>query len=144
MLVASTAFTATYVYQNTFCGVMLGGSILNALMGKLLKRIIRFDRPSSSGKRNTSYGMPSSHANSLFFYVSYLSTASYHCSLHDGWSTSLVFGALVSYALSICYYKVCVNMDHSLEQVLAGIAQGSIVGVLCYHSALPYIREVYA
>ena len=54
---------------------MLICAIINALLGKVLKLIIGVRRPLNSDKRYVSYGMPSSHANSLFYYVSFLGNA---------------------------------------------------------------------
>ena len=47
------------------------GSLLNAALGKVLKLFLSQPRP--DGSRRPSYGMPSSHANSLFFFATFLS-----------------------------------------------------------------------
>ena len=46
------------------------GAITNAIFGKILKRIINEARP--KGARLIDPGMPSSHAQSLFYFATYL------------------------------------------------------------------------
>ena len=49
------------------------GAVLNALLSKVLKRLLNEARP--AGAPLADPGMPSSHAQSLFFFASYLSVA---------------------------------------------------------------------
>lgn len=46
----------------------ISAAVGNAVFGKVIKSIIRQPRPSNSPK--SGYGMPSSHAQSLFFFFS--------------------------------------------------------------------------
>ena len=47
------------------------GAVINAICSKLLKNIFKMPRPNESNKDG--YGMPSSHAQSLFYFLSILS-----------------------------------------------------------------------
>jgi dolichyldiphosphatase len=61
----------TLIYRHDALAIMtLAGAIANALLGKVLKRIIKEERP--PGAPVSDPGMPSSHANSIFFFFSFL------------------------------------------------------------------------
>lgn len=48
--------------------IMMG--VFNGFLSKVLKRVFKQDRPETSSEKG--YGMPSSHAQSLFYFVSFL------------------------------------------------------------------------
>jgi len=69
-LVSGSAF-ATLLYRRDVPTVtFLVGAVLNALLSKVLKRAINARRP--EGARLSDPGMPSSHAQSLFFFGGFL------------------------------------------------------------------------
>lgn len=77
---------------------MLLGAVTCAFVGKVLKRVLRVSRPEDFAgmnknrflgrvlgfrwPRGQSYGMPSSHANALFYFVSFLTLESLYT---DAW-----------------------------------------------------------
>eukprot|EP00967_Tisochrysis_lutea_P039735 scaffold47636_cov29-Tisochrysis_lutea.AAC.3 len=72
--IVSGASALTLLWRRDMATVLcLCGAILNALLSKVLKRLINEARP--EGARLTDPGMPSSHAQSLFFFASYISAA---------------------------------------------------------------------
>lgn len=49
------------------------GGVINAILSKVLKNIFKIPRPKDSGEDG--YGMPSSHAQSLFYFFSIVATS---------------------------------------------------------------------
>ena len=70
-VVSGTAFATLCWRRDLPTASCIFGAVLNALLGKVLKRIFNSSRP--TGAALTDPGMPSSHAQSLFFFASYLS-----------------------------------------------------------------------
>ena len=105
----------------------------------MFKVLIGHKRPSDSNKSFVSYGMPSSHANSLFFFVCYLTIASiYNNGIYKGILVGIV---LTCYALIVCYSRIYITMDHTLLQIIAGVLQGLINGYISYIYVLPMITN---
>ena len=72
--VVSVCAALTLAYRRDAASALcIVGAVLNALLSKVLKRVLNMSRP--TGARLADPGMPSSHAQSLFFFASYLSTA---------------------------------------------------------------------
>jgi len=113
---------------------MLVCAVLNALLGKILKILIGKRRPENSKKQT--YGMPSSHANCLSFFVAYLTMAATDIlSLYDA---VLVCVSSVVYTLCVCYYRACVSRDHTALQILGGFVHGVLAGWVSYTVVLPW------
>ena len=122
-------------YQDALCVVLLLGAICNSLMGKLWKIMIGEKRPTKSNKTFTSYGMPSSHSNSLFYFVAYLSLYIYE---HYEFIYALqICICMVIYTNIICYYRVYRSHDHTIPQIIAGMLHGLVVGTFMYTAVLP-------
>jgi dolichyldiphosphatase len=69
-----SAVVVTVLWRRDVAAVLcVSGAVLNALLSKVLKRVINEARP--AGARLSDPGMPSSHAQSLFFFAAYLSAA---------------------------------------------------------------------
>ena len=64
-VVASTIAVTFFVRRDAWTSLYVCGGILNAILSKVLKRVINQARP--EGARSADPGMPSSHAMSLFF-----------------------------------------------------------------------------
>eukprot|EP00055_Hartaetosiga_balthica_P014291 m.77798 g.77798 ORF g.77798 m.77798 type:complete len:190 (+) comp8555_c0_seq3:100-669(+) len=73
MVVAGSAFVVLAYRRDVVAAAVVVGALVDAGAGKLLKRAFAVQRPSTSAKQ--SHGMPSSHANSLFFWATTLSLA---------------------------------------------------------------------
>ena len=130
---SASAGISLLIFKNDFCAVMLIGALLNAVNGKVLKLILGQNRPNTSTK--SSYGMPSSHANSLFYFVSFLSFAAY-----DKYGlrvAAMTFLLTFLYSYSVCYCRVHLRRDHTWLQVIVGATFGSLVGACAYLEALP-------
>jgi hypothetical protein len=80
--------------------------------------------------------MPSSHANSLCFFVGYLTMAA--ADGYGSYTAAAVCAASVLYTFLVCYYRVYVSMDHTVPQILAGVVHGTAVGVASHALVLPW------
>jgi len=112
----SLVFFAVLAYKRnaTMISFFLG-SIANAIAAKLLKRIIRQERPNKNKKDDK--GMPSSHSMSLGF----IGTFAYL-----GWGRNnhlLVAPAALAYITMSLYYRVQSKL-HTKEQVYVGVVFG--------------------
>ena len=99
------------------------GAICNGVLSKVLKRILRQERPAELDKTDIPLkpgdnGMPSSHAMSLGFI---------------GTFTALILPwtkiPLLSYVMTSLLYRIETNL-HSRDQVLVGLVLGSINGAI--------------
>jgi dolichyldiphosphatase len=110
-------------------------ALLNAALAKVLKQLLALPRPKRS--RKDSFGMPSSHANSLFFFVSFLSAGAFARRLDFGLKIFLV---TTLYAFTICYVRVKLTEDHSIKQIVVGILMGGSIGLYTYYAFLPFFE----
>ena len=115
ILVSSTTFIAAYVYPNNLSVALLVCALLNAVNGKLLKVILGRRRPDCSAKGT--YGMPSSHANSLFYFVGFLTYASYENPRIDAVGVCCICFCLFVYTMIVCFCRVEIDRDHTWMQV---------------------------
>jgi dolichyldiphosphatase len=119
--------------------LFVAGALLNALLGKLLKRALAQPRPPRSADAGlTDYGMPSSHAQSLFFFAAFLSrfvgSAPPELSWARGleaWLGAALWAVVVVYSLS----RVARGY-HTLAQVAVGGGIGAATG-FAWYAALP-------
>jgi membrane-associated phospholipid phosphatase len=109
-------------------------SIGNTIVNKILKNIIKQERPSNSKKimnENYSgseiYGMPSGHAQSAFFSISFLYFAI--------GSTNWIFIELIIAALTL--YQRWKYRQHTLAQLFAG----SLLGIVSAYCSIYIIKH---
>jgi dolichyldiphosphatase len=139
-----SAVAATVLWRRDVASILcVSGAVLNALFSKVLKRAINEARP--AGARLSDPGMPSSHAQSLFFFAAYLSAAAMRADLlpvlaiADSGLPSLVtvsatpeqataFAALaLASAVAAASLRVSDGL-HTLAQVGVGAMIGGLVG----------------
>ncbi|KAL7746343.1 hypothetical protein RI367_008273 [Sorochytrium milnesiophthora] len=109
---------------------MLAGQLLNEMLNLVLKRTIQQDRP-RAGEFGKGYGMPSSHAQFMFFVSGYVAVRVRGIRSHK-WQLSRLAQRVVTQgvfvvAASVAYSRVYLEY-HTAAQVLAGVAVGSVVG----------------
>lgn len=123
-MVALLFFAALAYKRDTIMLSFFIGAIGNGIASKVLKRVLNQDRPDHQEENDninlkpSDKGMPSSHAMSLGFIVTFT-------------ALGLPFTAvpLVLYVLIALYYRVQTNL-HTKEQVLVGLIFGTTNGVL--------------
>lgn len=125
-LVSVTFFTVLAYKRDAFMLSFFIGSICNAVLGKVLKRILNQERPrlddndddDDGRQRPTDKGMPSSHAMSLGFICTLTALTIPYTAL-----------PLVAFVVASLYYRVQTKL-HTVEQVTVGLALGSTNGYL--------------
>lgn len=125
-VVSGSAFAVLCYRRDAQTACFLFGAICNALLSKVLKRLINISRP--VGARLSDPGMPSSHAQSLFFFAAYLASGV------AGWQTlpspMLRAGAavgLVLLATGLTLLRVRAGL-HTPLQVGVGAVIGAVNG----------------
>eukprot|EP00941_MAST-03F_sp_MAST-3F-sp1_P004836 g4836.t1 len=110
------------------------GALLNAIMAKTLKRIIRQPRPPTA--KLTDPGMPSSHAMSLFFLASFVSRFLYdlkkipeRMNEMDEDDMMILSSVPLQLAAVLAMWRV-IRGHHTLAQVTVGGCLGSLNGFL--------------
>ena len=123
-IVSGTAALTIITRQDMASVGCVFGAVLNALLAKVLKRIWNESRP--AGARLKDPGMPSSHAQSLFFFASYLAVAATTAPGPEPWQ--LAGGAgLLPLAYALAWQRVRAGL-HTPAQVAVGGAIGSATG----------------
>eukprot|EP01038_Epipyxis_sp_PR26KG_P013657 gene13657-18329_t len=108
---------------------------LNALLSKLAKAILKQPRPVGANK--TGYGMPSSHAQSIFFFSfiisikfgEYISSLSSINPKIQFASTAFIGLLLFSYSFFACYWRIK-SKFHDYSQTIIGALFGLFIGGL--------------
>jgi hypothetical protein len=96
------------------------GGLVNAVLSKLLKMIIRQPRPSTAVSL-TEYGMPSSHSQSLFYFSTILLSK-------FGYRRPLLASVLALYTLTAASWRVSTGL-HTVEQTAVGAVVGAAMGL---------------
>lgn len=108
------------------------GSILNAMLSKILKVIFKQPRPPPN--LSADYGMPSSHSQVLFYFLSVIL-------MKKGFGGTLPI-ILTAYTLAATTWRVYVR-QHSLPQVLAGAVIGGFMGFLVKEIEAVYMIKTF-
>ncbi|CAA6673228.1 unnamed protein product [Spirodela intermedia] len=101
------------------------GSVINALLSKQLKQIFNHQRPDPSLKSGP--GMPSSHAQSIFYAASYVVIL-----LIDSWGINVFTLSLGIFTLACGVYLSWLRVSqklHTVAQVSVGAAIGSAFSI---------------
>ncbi|CAM8984790.1 unnamed protein product [Rhodiola kirilowii] len=118
---------------------ILTGSVLNTILSNVLKRVLNQDRPVSTTKSDP--GMPSSHAQSIFFAAAYI-VVSMVAGLGVN-ALTLVLSSLVFAAGSYLSWLRVSQQFHTVSQVLVGAILGSAFSVLWFWAWGAVVHEAY-
>jgi dolichyldiphosphatase len=130
-VVLSANYVVLLLKCDRFTFLFTLGAIINAMLGKLLKRLIDDRRPLSS--KQSDPGMPSSHAVSLFFFAALLSAIEwYSASLPPPLALPCIL-LLWAYVIAVCWTRVYLTGDHTIVQVVVGAGMGSISALLWWN-----------
>ncbi|KHN36083.1 lipid phosphate phosphatase epsilon 1, chloroplastic-like [Glycine soja] len=114
------------------------GSVLNAMLSVLLKRILNQERPSTL---KSDPGMPSSHAQSIFFTVFFVILSGVEWLGLNGF-TIAISGLVLTFGSFLSYLRV-VQQLHTVSQVVVGAAIGSISSILWYWLWNGYMMDAF-
>jgi hypothetical protein len=136
-VVSLTFFAALAYYRNAYMISFFVGSIVCAITGKILKRVLNQERPeelqtSSEIKLKPSdKGMPSSHATSLGFIGTFVTLTIWRYS--DQLPSEILFWGiqplLVAYIVASLAYRIQVKL-HTKDQVYVGVTLGTSIGIM--------------
>ncbi|PAN07793.1 hypothetical protein PAHAL_1G363200 [Panicum hallii] len=102
------------------------GAVANSLLSMILKKMLNHERPSSALRSDP--GMPSSHAQSIFYAATVL-ILSLYCWIGTNYLTVILGPATLSVAAYLSWLRVSQRL-HTLNQVMVGAAVGSAFGAL--------------
>ncbi|XP_075490211.1 lipid phosphate phosphatase epsilon 2, chloroplastic isoform X1 [Primulina tabacum] len=116
------------------------GSVTNVTLSTALKRILNQERPTSTLKSDP--GMPSSHAQSIFYTITFLNLSMVEWYGLNGVTTTLCvfFFTLGSF---MSWLRVS-QQFHTISQVVVGAVLGSIFCILWFWSWKSYVLNLFA
>ena len=139
MVVAGTFFVVLCYKRDALMVSFFFGAISNAIFGKVLKKILKIERPDVAVAENdqsegsnevyvvpkidqpSDNGMPSSHAMSLGFICTFVSLLLPNTTI-----------PLIAYAAISLIYRVRVNL-HTVDQIAVGAILGTLDGAVWWH-----------
>ncbi|KAJ2783899.1 hypothetical protein H4R18_001455 [Coemansia javaensis] len=136
-------FVALVYYHNAPVVFVSLGACLCGVVAKLLKLVIRQERPARKHGRRQSYGMPSSHSAGMGYYATLIPMLLADCGggLACTLAATLLLGAL---GAGGALYRAA-SGHHTLAQVAAGVVVGWAVARawwLCRGPVLQSIESV--
>ncbi|KAI9166248.1 hypothetical protein LWI28_028770 [Acer negundo] len=118
---------------------ILMGSVLNAMLSIALKRILNQERPVSTLRSDP--GMPSSHAQSIFFIFSFAIISIVEWLGLNGVSLT-ISGIVLASATYLTWLRVSQKL-HTIPQVVVGAAVGSTFFTLWFLSWNALVMEAF-
>ncbi|KAL6634980.1 hypothetical protein ACP70R_027651 [Stipagrostis hirtigluma subsp. patula] len=116
------------------------GAVANSLLSHILKKILNHERPAPALRSDP--GMPSSHAQSLFYAATILVLSLFYW-LGTNYLTMVLGPVTLAMASYLSWLRVSQHL-HTLNQVMVGAVVGSAFGALwcaLWHSL---VQEAYA
>lgn len=107
---------------------LLMGLLTSTVLNKYLKEYLAHDRPIGSPKEG--YGMPSDHAQFMFFLLFYVSWMFLfrNCFTQSKVYKSIAITTTLALSTAVAYSRIRLNV-HSEDQVLAGALLGSFLSI---------------
>ncbi|PRP75941.1 hypothetical protein PROFUN_01657 [Planoprotostelium fungivorum] len=111
------------------------GQLLNEVFNMVLKKVIREPRPPGAGKLGkTSYGMPSDHAQFMFFFAMFVTllTLTKRISFPNKFVRAGVISSVYLLSVIVAYSRIYLGL-HTWPQIIAGGIIGSITGAVYFY-----------
>lgn len=121
-VVVATAALSMIVTKSWLPVYYVACGVVNAIFSKVLKLVFKQSRPPGGAKSLTEYGMPSSHAQSLFYFTTIILS-------QFGPSRPVISTLVALYAVLAASWRVTSGL-HTTTQTAVGAVVGSIVGIL--------------
>lgn len=116
------------------------GSVINAMLSVVLKRILNQERPFSTMRSDP--GMPSSHAQSIF-YTSMFAVLSVVEWLGINEFSLTINGLILAFGSYLSWLRVSQRL-HTISQIGVGAAVGSLFSILWYLFWKAIVSEAFA
>jgi dolichyldiphosphatase len=109
----------------------INGAVMNAILSKVLKNIFKVPRPALANEGG--YGMPSSHAQSLFYFVTILSCLGNKNISKDNRIYGYIgFVLTLAYAVIASTWRVVTHL-HTYTQTIVGALLGICMGFIMHN-----------
>ncbi|KAL2497782.1 Lipid phosphate phosphatase epsilon 2 [Abeliophyllum distichum] len=115
------------------------GVALNTLLSVVLKIILNQERPISTLRSDP--GMPSSHAQSIFYAVAFINLSMVECYRINALTTTLC-GLVFILGSYFSWLRVSQQL-HTISQVVVGAVLGSIFSILWYWSWNAFVLKAF-
>ncbi|CAL5019074.1 unnamed protein product [Urochloa decumbens] len=132
------AFAAVWKHDAEIIWILLG-AVANSLLSVVLKKVLNHERPSAL---RSDPGMPSSHAQSIFYGATILVLSLYYW-IGTNYLTVILGPATLSVAVYLSWLRVSQRL-HTLNQVMVGAAVGSAFGSLWFLLWHSLVQEAFA
>ncbi|CAO2047819.1 unnamed protein product, partial [Urochloa humidicola] len=132
------AFAALWKHDAEIIWILLG-SVANSLLSVVLKKVLNHERPSAL---RSDPGMPSSHAQSIFYAATILVLSLYYW-IGTSYLTVILWLTTLSVATYLSWLRVSQHF-HTLNQVVVGAAVGSTFGSLWFVLWHSLVQEAFA
>ncbi|OBA16906.1 uncharacterized protein OGAPODRAFT_38952, partial [Ogataea polymorpha] len=137
ILILVFLFSWFVVTREIECCLIALGQVINDVISCMLKKLVKLERPTKGQifkkEGGLVYGMPSSHAQFMAFFVTYMSLR-----MFLQWPTpverSTKIGLsvlLVAAQVLVCYSRLYFEY-HDLAQIWVGTLLGQVLGSLCF------------
>nr|GEW35048.1 lipid phosphate phosphatase epsilon 2, chloroplastic [Tanacetum cinerariifolium] len=115
------------------------GSVLNIILSVVLKKILKQERPVSGV--SSGHGMPSSHAQSIFFAIVFVTLSVVQWQGLNG--VTAIFGMLLLALGSYFSWLRVSQRYHTTSQVVVGAVVGSIFSVIWFWAWEASVHKAY-
>ncbi|TVU28152.1 hypothetical protein EJB05_19661, partial [Eragrostis curvula] len=139
LVACSFTIAALWKHDAEIMWILLG-AIANTLLSQALKKMLNHERPAPALRSDP--GMPSSHAQSIFFAATVLVLSLFYW-LGTNYVTMILVPATLSAATYLSWLRVSQRL-HTLNQVIVGAAVGSAFGALWFVLWHSLVQEVFA
>lgn len=146
---AIVAYTAVFISRREFItGIALVGQLVNTAINIVIKNIIAAPRPPNCGL--SGHGMPSNHAQFVFFTLAFwschvcnMSVVKFSASVNGGMVYRHFIVLLLSLAaLGVGFSRVYLEY-HYLNQVVVGSFLGLVLGAMWYWVVQTVLRSAF-
>ena len=139
-IAAVVLFTSTESWSPMF---YILAAVTNGVLSKIIKNWLKIPRPVESKKNG--YGMPSSHAQSFFFFLTALSI-NHRRIFRNPVEAAVVCTSIAVYSVVAAYWRVVTKL-HSTTQTVVGAVLGTLVALSAARveqSGIRHLRSVFS
>jgi PAP2 superfamily len=143
-LFVSFAATSVLVYSKSWIPLYyVCGALANGILCKTIKQAVREARPPQSRKKG--YGMPSTHAQSFFYFLTVLTLTreKTFAMLPYTWLGTAICSLLFVYSLVASYWRVAIGI-HTLAQTVVGGLLGTSMAALFFSKETTWLHQLAA
>ena len=134
-IAAVVLFTSTESWSPMF---YILAAVTNGVLSKVIKNSLKIPRPVESKKNG--YGMPSSHAQSFFFFLTALAV-NHDRVFRNRAEAAVVCTSIAVYSVVAAYWRVVTKL-HSTTQTVVGAVLGTLVALSAARVEVSGIRQL--